>query len=121
MILGVALSPTDTVIAIITGSLAFVSAVANYWLGYRRGIPGLRSWHYATSVLSAFYVVGYVWLLTTADSVDVWSSRMRGLSLLVWVTVWIAPAVLSVRIWHRMQRDVLEQVAERVDCEVRSP
>ena len=109
--LGATLSLTDTVIAWFNMLMVTVSVVVN-WSAYRRGVPGLRAAHLAVSVISVFYVLGYVWLLTFAHDVANWSSAMRGLSLIAWVVVWIMPAVLSTRMWGKMKRAVLNEVAE---------
>jgi len=110
-VLGATLSLTDTVIAWFNVLMVTVSVVVN-WSAYRRGVPGLRVVHLAVSVISVFYVMGYVGLLTFVHDVANWSSAMRGLSIIAWVGVWIMPAVLSTRMWGKMKSAVLHEVVE---------
>ena len=73
-----------------------VSVVVNWWAG-RHGLFRFRPVHSTVAALSLLYVAGYAWLLLTDVEVARWSSVLRGLSLLAWVVVWIAPAVVSLR------------------------
>lgn len=109
--LGVTLSLTDTVVAWISVVLATVSVLVNC-SAFHHGVPGLRIVHLAIGLLSMFYVIGYVWLLTFVHDVETWSSAMRGLSLIAWLIVWVFPALTSVRLWRSMRSAVMSEVAE---------
>lgn len=60
-----------------------------------------------TGVYSIIYVVGYMWLLGIGtDGIEAWSQTMRGVSVLAWPLVWIAPAYVSTRVWNNVRRDI---------------
>lgn len=109
--LGATLSLTDTVVAWLNVTMVTASIIVN-WYAFYKGIPGLRMVHAATAVLSTFYVLGYIWLLSFVHDVSTWSSAMRGLSVLAWLIVWIAPALQSIKIWRNMRTAVLREVSE---------
>lgn len=60
-----------------------------------------RRMHRAIGNLSAVYVAGYAWLLSGTVSVVRWSQIFRGVSLVAFPLVWIAPAVEDARKWQR--------------------
>jgi phosphatidylglycerophosphate synthase len=84
----------DEWVTILTLVGAAVSTVMSC-VASRHGLVRLRPIHAGVAVLSAIYVVGYLWLLFGNPSVVLWSSVMRGFSLTAWVLVWIAPAWTS--------------------------
>lgn len=109
--LGATLSLTDTVVAWLNVTMVTASIIVN-WYAFYKGIPGLRMVHAAIAMLSTFYVLGYIWLLSFVHDVSTWSSAMRGLSVLAWLIVWIAPALQSIKIWRNMRTAVLREVSE---------
>lgn len=62
-----------------------------------------RRMHRAIGYLSAVYVAGYAWLLSGTVSVVRWSQIFRGVSLVAFPLVWIAPAVMTARGWQRVR------------------
>jgi len=110
-VLGATLSLTDTVVAWLNVTMVTASIIVN-WYAFYKAIPGLRMVHAAIAVLSTFYVLGYIWLLSFVHDVATWSSVMRGLSILAWSIVWIAPALQSIKIWRSMRTAVLREVSE---------
>lgn len=81
--------------------LSLIGAVVAFCMSCRASRHGLlrfRPVHAAIAVLSAVYVAGYLWLLLGNPTVVLWSSVMRGFSMVAWLVVWVVPAWLSLRV-----------------------
>jgi hypothetical protein len=92
-----------------------VAFAVNVWAA-KVGIIRLRTVHAAIATVCIIYVFGYVWLLgwlgvfgLDAPSAEAWSSVFRGISLVAWVAVWIAPAAVSVH----LSRELLRAIEQR--------
>ncbi len=92
---------------------ASASAVVNWWAAGRRGMPVFRRLHVAIATLSIIYAGSYVWLAAelwagtdAMGAVLQWSSVMRGVALVVWPVVWVAPAMMSLRIRKGLERAI---------------
>lgn len=57
-------------------------------------------------VYSIIYVIGYLWLLGIGEDILSWSQTMRGVSVLAWPLVWIAPAYVSTRFWKDVRHSI---------------
>ena len=67
--------------------------------------------HRATGYLAAFYALGYCVLASGAVPVATWSSFFRGVSLIAFPLVWLAPAVLTAQKWRRDRAAAAQLVA----------
>jgi len=83
-----------------------------------------RRLHHTTSALAAFYTIGYGVLASGRVPVATWSSFMRGVSLIAFPLVWVAPAVLAAKGWQRDRAAAARLVTlagERTRDEVERP
>lgn len=87
---------------------AIVSVVVS-GVACRHGLVRFRPLHSGIAVLSAVYVVGYCWLLFGNPSVNLWSSVMRGFSLVAWVVVWLCPACVSLALARELRRAIKDR------------
>lgn len=91
--------------------LAAASVIFNAIAGFD-GLPRQRWLHRMISVISLFYVGGYIWLIFFTPDRASWSEVMVGFSLLAWVFVWIGPAYLSIRLWRELHAALEERLKE---------
>lgn len=101
--------------------LTALGAVVSFFMSCRASKHGLlrfRPVHAAIAVLSAVYVAGYLWLLVGNPTVALWSSVMRGFSIVAWPAVWVAPAWLSLRV-NRELHDAIRKRHEQDREDVR--
>lgn len=55
------------------------------------------------AILSFMYSASYLYLFIT-ENVGLWSSTMRGVSILAWPIVWMGPAIMVLRVTHSMSK-----------------
>ena len=79
---------------------------------FKSGIPRFRRESFLIAGLAFIYCVSSLILLLLDPTFLVWSSAMRGVSIMVWPIVWALPAVTSVRLWTELEAKVLEEVDE---------
>lgn len=91
---------------------AVAAFVVNALAAGKRGLPSWRPLHTAVATLAAIYCGGYAWFLIEQPTVELWSSILRGVSLVVWPVVWTLPAVITLRTRQRLHRAVKEYRSE---------
>ena len=98
--------------------LCIVVAFGVNWWAIKRSPPQKRPIRAMITCLCGLYVVAYIWLLSEfPERILMWSRYMRGVSIVVWGVVWIAPAIMDVRIYRARQSDaqrLADGVAERL-------
>lgn len=82
-------------VRVLNMTLAAVAAWANFRTAHR--VPRRAAQRAVVGTLSAIYVCAYAWLIIFDNQVA-WSRVMQGVSLTAWVTVWIWPPLLTVKI-----------------------
>lgn len=65
----------------------------------------------AIGMLAGVYAIAFALLASDMVALVRWSPVMRGVSLVAWPLVWIAPALVSWRTWHRAKRQAAGQIA----------
>jgi hypothetical protein len=103
----------DEVVVVLNLVCVAVAVAVNWWAA-RSGLLRLRTIHAAIAAIAGVYVAGYLWLLGLIPFLDApdparWSSVLRGLSLVAWVVVWVAPAVLSIRTTRELHTAIRER------------
>lgn len=88
---------TANIIIIINCVMAFISGAVNLYASKHNPEPWKKI-RFMVGVFAIIYGGCYLWLLSSED-LERWSSVMRGVSLVVWPLVWIAPAWVSIRVW----------------------
>lgn len=99
---------------IIVGSnvvMAAGAAFANLWAA-QMSDHAWRAVRVAIGTLAIIYALAYAWLFTHPNSALIWSSTLRGLSILTWPIVWTAPALMHLSRARRARRRIAE-VRER--------
>lgn len=99
------MSSFDRAVVVVNALLAFASACANV-RAVRGSTAMWRSVHVTIAALAVVYAAAYAYLAAWPDSILTWSQTMRGVSLLAWPVVWIAPAVVQRRS-NRQVRDII--------------
>lgn len=103
----------DLAVAQLNAVLAAVVMVVNVYAA-REGNPSRRWLYVMSSVLAGIYVGSYAVLLADFPSrILAWSRIMRGVSLAVWVVVWIVPPLFDVR-RYKKNRAVSERLVAGV-------
>jgi hypothetical protein len=96
-----------TVLDVVVLAWLILAAAASAWahrLAWQATPPEEvheRRLHRAIGCLAALYTVGYGWLLTGAIPLVEWSRLFRGVSLIAFPLVWVAPALLATRRWRQ--------------------
>jgi hypothetical protein len=85
---------------------AAVAAVVNFHASHVNPAPWSRI-RLMIAAYATIYVGGYLWLLNV-DDIAVWSQTMRGVSVLTWPLVWIAPAWVSTRVWREVKQQITD-------------
>lgn len=88
-------------------AVAALAAVAvNLW-AVKTGPPAMARMWASVAALAAVYVAAYTVLVFSDLTPQVWSSYMRGVSLIAWPLVWVQSAVTT-RQWLRFRRGIEE-------------
>ena len=87
-----------------------LSWAVNIWAGYH-GIPRFRKSHFLICGIAGLYALFYLYLIVFEPPYLEWSFPLRGVSLLAWVIVWIAPAIISVKSWQEVEERLQEKLA----------
>lgn len=100
------MGPSDqAIISWLNALMALTAAGVNLAAALRPGPFGqwapLRA---AIAFLAFVYGVAYALLAAGIVPLSRWSPVMRGVSLVAWPLVWIAPAVVSWSVWFRATR-----------------
>lgn len=85
------------------------------WFAYKaskEGLFGMRNTFKFISAFAILYSIAYLILLLFDVNFLSWSAVMRGVSIGVWGIVWIAPAVVSVKLWKQITKSVSNSIAE---------
>ena len=96
-----------TVLDVVVLAWLILAAAASAWAhreAWRETPPEAvreRRLHRAIRYLAALYVIGYGWLLTGTVPLVEWSRIFRGVSLIAFPLVWVAPALLATRRWRQ--------------------
>jgi hypothetical protein len=101
----------DLVLVVINGVGAAVAGVVTGYAAVRSAyMRGIRA---AICAYSMLYAGAYAYLLGTQDIVP-WSKVMRGVSVVAWPLVWIAPHVFGLRVTRQIV-DQLEALTPDTD------
>lgn len=106
------MSGVDNTVLVLNVLLAFAAGVINLAAAVRPGPFG--QWapvRAAIAVLAFFYSFAYAVLAAGLVPLEQWSPFMRGVSLVAWPLVWIAPSALSWLIWRRAKQEAASQIA----------
>lgn len=114
------LASTAFDLAVIHANAALVTvALVACLYAYHRGNPRERWLRAAQIVTCAVYVISYLYLtLDYLERVVAWSRVMRGVSLVAWIVVWIAPPILDVQLTKKRQVILASMDDARVKAEV---
>lgn len=103
----------DLFVAHVNLFLAIGALGANVY-AIRYGHPFRRPMHASGAALCVIYIVSYVILLGDfPQRILAWSRIMRGVSVVAWCIVWIAPPIMDVYLQRRTGK-----VADRLQSEV---
>lgn len=75
---------------------------------YRFGLPRFRKACFMVAGLSFVYVAAYLFLLFGDVGYLLWSSWLRGVAMVVWPVVWMAPAIISWKSWGKLLTEVAQ-------------
>lgn len=59
---------------------------------------------------ATFYALAYFFLLVLNPEFLAWSSFVRGVSILAWVTVWSGPAYYSAKVWGEIKDQASDKI-----------
>ena len=104
------ISGLDMFVLIANGVLAAVSLVAHI-IASNLTDPRKRPLHAAIAVVCLIYVLGYTWVVITQDVFE-WSRLFRGVSIIVWPLVWIAPAAQDIYLFRQDGRRIERQAEQ---------
>lgn len=94
------MTPLDAAIIATNMLLAAAAGTARMWAAANVPFRHERLRHMSIGLLAYLYVTGYVVVLAGWVPVLAWSSFFRGVSMLAWPAVWMAPAIGAVRSWR---------------------
>lgn len=95
--------------SIVGGNVLMASGAALVnLLAARASDDAWRAVRVAIGTLAIIYALAYAWLFTHPDSALIWSSTLRGLSILTWPIVWTAPALMHLSRARRARRMIAE-------------
>ena len=83
------------------------------WVNVGEAATGFRQWRLIrawSAVFGGVYAMSYIILLTGVVDRLAWSKVMIGVSPIVWVAVWIAPAWQSRRIRQQIVREGIAEL-----------
>lgn len=109
------MTPLDTAIFATNMLLAAAAGTARLWAAANVPFRRERLRHMSIGLLAYLYVSGYVVVLAGWVQLAPWSSFFRGVSMLVWPAVWMAPAIGAVRSWRGASegaREIVRQASE---------
>lgn len=109
------MTPTDSAIFAANMLLAGAAGTARMWAAANVPFRYERLRHMSIGLLAYLYVAGYVVVLAGWVPITTWSSFFRGVSMLAWPAVWMAPAIGAVRSWRGASegaREIVRQAAE---------
>ena len=92
----------------------------------KEGVESFRVTFLSISGLAFIYSVAYLYLLLGDPNFLLWSTWMRGVSILVWPLVWAGPAILSIKlksgqkqiIKKHIKKEIVEEIKKTVVEEV---
>ena len=106
----------DETIVWLNAAFAFVACAANVRAAARCSTVWTRAMHATIAALAAGYVASYVALELGDLDPAAWSSLMRGVSLVAWLSVWTVPALKRTReeaLVERFAATLRDELAER--------
>ena len=94
--------------------LAGVAFGANSWAAYT-ATGAWRFVHTAIAGMSGLYTGAYLVLVGTDVNLEDWSQVMRGVSLWVWLIVWILPAVIRIKTTPKIRAELADRFVAEVE------
>lgn len=103
------LSVVDNIVIWVNLIFSFIAGGFSFEAS-KSGILGLRNSFKLVAGLAWLYSFSYFVLLISDINFLSWSSVMRGVSILVWFIVWTLPALMSIKLWKRLERSIKSSV-----------